>query len=62
MDAADPGILIQPFQPSAATPSARWAARVTFPDVNADRFGLVVRESEMFPDGRLLFLETLEIP
>jgi hypothetical protein len=39
----------------------RWAARIRFEDVNSAKFRLLVRESEVFPDGRerTLFLETI---
>ena len=39
----------------------RWAARIHFDDVNSAKFRLLVRESEVFPEGRerTLFLETI---
>ena len=62
VDATDAGIDGTQTTPPADS-SARWVGRVSFPDANADRFRIVVRESEVFPDGqlRVLFVETLEI-
>jgi hypothetical protein len=42
-------------------PGVRWAARVRFDDVHSATFRLLVRECEVFPDGRerTLFLETI---
>jgi hypothetical protein len=62
VDATGAGIEVAET-PLPSGSSARWAGRVSFPDANADRFRIVVRESELFPDGRVrvLFVETLEI-
>ena len=61
IDASEPGITVASMDPPAGS-AARWAARVSFDDVNAATFRLLVRESEVFPDGRErpLFLETVQ--
>ena len=62
-DATDPGIHVQQTDPPAGS-TARWSAVVSFTDVvPANDFRLLVRESEVFPDGRLrvLFLETVDV-
>jgi hypothetical protein len=61
VDASGPGITVAPMDPPAGS-AAHWAASVSFDDVNAARFRLLVRESEVFPDGRdrPLFLETVQ--
>jgi len=58
VDVTGPGITVGMELPG---PEVRWAARVRFDDVNSGTFRLLVRESEVFPDGRerTLFLETI---
>jgi hypothetical protein len=62
VDAVGPDIAVQGMDPPAGS-AARWAARVSFDDVFAAHYRLLVRESEVFADGRLrtLFLETIEL-
>jgi hypothetical protein len=62
IDAVGPDIAVQGMDPPAGS-AARWAARVSFDDVSAAHYRLLVRESEVFADGRLrtLFLETIEL-
>jgi hypothetical protein len=58
VDVTGPGITVGMELPGS---EVRWAARVRFDDVNSAKFRLLVRESEVFPDGRerTLFLETI---
>jgi len=62
VDVAGPSMSVSPMDPPTGS-AARWAVRVSFDDVSAARFRLLVRESEVFSDGRLrtLFVETIEL-
>jgi hypothetical protein len=62
VDVAGPSMSVSPMDPPTGS-AARWAVRVSFDDVSAAKFRLLVRESEVFSDGRLrtLFLETIEL-
>lgn len=61
VDVSGPAVVVGPVDPPAGS-TARWGAQISFDDVNAARFRLLVRESEVFPDGRerSLFLETIQ--